>query len=170
MNRLKQLRNEFCLTTRDVESLLGFSNASISYYENESRNMNVSIIISFSALYQVTIDYLLSQSENGLFVFYNERRYLIDDVHFNKYKKQGLISYINGKRLIDLNKKLQLNNDINVADLLDKLEVVNTLNKSFDGKNLCNIKIPQDRFEVINKIIQLNDEKFDAVSKMINLF
>ena len=170
MNRLKELRNEFKYTVRDVEELTGYSNASISFYETESRNMNASIMLTFANLYHVTVDYLLNNSPLGVYVYYktNEQQYMLDEYHFKKYLKDGFITYLNNKRYIDLNKKMQLDNSLDVSVLLNRFLEKEQLESLVDGDS-CNLKVPVSRFDVIEKIIRLDDEKLEAIRNMLKV-
>ena len=61
-NRLKELRNEKCLTTRELAEIYGVSHASISRAETGDRNLNEDDIAFFTKFFNVSADYLLGIS------------------------------------------------------------------------------------------------------------
>lgn len=61
-NRLKQLRNEKNLTTRELAEIYGVSHASISRAETGDRNLNEQDIAFFTKFFNVSADYLLGIS------------------------------------------------------------------------------------------------------------
>ena len=63
MNRIKELREERQLTTRALEDKIGMHHAVISNYENEKRDMPTNALKTFSKFFEVSIDYLLYNSE-----------------------------------------------------------------------------------------------------------
>lgn len=171
MNRLKQLRNELGYTVRNIEKITKINNVSVSFYENESRKLNADVLLIFANLYHVTTDYILCNSDIGIYVYYidDTNRYILGENDFNRYLKEGLIFYKDRKRYIDLNKKMQLDNDINVALLLDIYERSSELKSFLIDKENCTITIPYKKYDVIEKIIKLDDTKFEAVKNMIKI-
>ena len=63
-NRLKELRNEKGLTTRELAEIYGVSHASISRAETGDRNLNEDDIAFFTKFFNVSADYLLGISNN----------------------------------------------------------------------------------------------------------
>ena len=61
-NRLKELRNEKGLTTRELAEIYGVSHASISRAETGDRNLNEDDIAFFTKFFNVSADYLLGIS------------------------------------------------------------------------------------------------------------
>lgn len=62
-NRLKELRNEKKLTTRELANIYGVSHASISRAENGERSLTESDIQFFTKFFGVSADYLLGLSD-----------------------------------------------------------------------------------------------------------
>ena len=63
LNRLKALRNEKGLTTRELAEIYGVSHASISRAETGDRNLNEDDIAFFTKFFDVSADYLLGLSD-----------------------------------------------------------------------------------------------------------
>lgn len=125
----------------------------------------------FSDIYHVSIDYILFNSDNGIFVYYepDNHKYVLSKNDLNKYLNDGIIYYKNQKRFIDLNKKLELNNEISASALLNIANEVDKVNRLFDKANNCKMNIPLDKVETVSKLIALNDEKFDIIKNMIKV-
>lgn len=56
--RLKELREEKGLTTLQLGKELGFSNASISRWENGERIPNIKVLVEIAKFFKVSTDYL----------------------------------------------------------------------------------------------------------------
>lgn len=170
MNRLKELRNEYNLTIRALEKLTGIGSTAISLYESESRDFNTNVLKIFSDFFCVTINYLLHHRDDGVFVYYehDDKVYQLDDAVFKQYKNDGFIYYKNYKRYLDINKILEIKKETNVSELLKYISDYDLLQKE-SNQNDAMIGIPMDRIGIIEKIIKLDDSKFNAVKSMIEL-
>ena len=84
MNRLNELREERDLTVRKVDELTGINYMTLNNYENEVRDMSTKVIKQLASFYEVSIDYLLNNSDYFLYVNYSniEKKYII---HKNMY-------------------------------------------------------------------------------------
>ena len=107
---MKKARENADLTQKQVESITGISNATISNYENDVSNPNPETLKILAKLYQVSVDYLLDYHkptnevtqkdlEDIQFAFYGEPRPLTDE------DKKNLIKMINLMREIDKDRK-----------------------------------------------------------------
>lgn len=56
--RLKELREERGLSTFQLGKEVGFSNASISRWENEDRVPNIEVLVALAKYFNVSTDYL----------------------------------------------------------------------------------------------------------------
>lgn len=65
-NRLKQLRLSKSLTQQQLADILKLSKANISKYESNSVEPNIETLKLLSSMFNVSIDYLLGQTEKPL--------------------------------------------------------------------------------------------------------
>ena len=72
MNKIKFLREERGLTVRALGPKVGMNPVSITYYENEKRDMSTKVIKTLSSFFEVTTDYLLCVSNYCLYTNYKE--------------------------------------------------------------------------------------------------
>ena len=155
MNRLKELREERDLTVRKVDELTGINYMTLNNYENEVRDMSTKVIKQLASFYEVSIDYLLNNSNYFLYVNYRniEKKYIIQKNMYELLLKKGLISFSDNKRFVDLNKLLGLDEskdaNILIQDIYNSLR--NTLKKPLKG-NL--IEINELLLERINDTIK----------------
>jgi len=61
-SRIKQLRKAQKMTQEDLGKVLGVTKASISGYENETREPDIKTLLKLSDYFQVTVDYLLAKN------------------------------------------------------------------------------------------------------------
>ena len=57
--KLKELREENCLTQVEVAKYLNVRQNTYSQYESEKRQLPIEVLISLSKLYKVSTDYIL---------------------------------------------------------------------------------------------------------------
>ncbi len=70
MNRLKKLRTNADLTLRVLEKYLGIPNATLSLIENGKQPMREIHVQKLTAFFDVTSDYLLGYSTNGIGIYF----------------------------------------------------------------------------------------------------
>ncbi|MGN0538970.1 MAG: helix-turn-helix domain-containing protein [Candidatus Fimenecus sp.] len=63
-DRLKNLREDADLFQKDLAELLNCSQVCYSLYENGKRDIPTEVLITLSNYYNVSIDYLLGQTNN----------------------------------------------------------------------------------------------------------
>lgn len=63
-NRLRDLREDSDLLQKDVANILNCSQVCYSYYENGMRDIPTQVLITLSNHYDVSIDYILCQTDN----------------------------------------------------------------------------------------------------------
>lgn len=170
MNKIKFLREELNLTTREVSALFSLSSSVISKYENEVRDLNTSVTKRLADYFHVTIDYLLCHNDLGLYVYYenSDIKFVITESDYLIYKNAGLIHYKENKRYINANKKLNLPASYDLSKLIDTLASYDDLD-GFIENDLINLPVPLNRSTAIKKIITLNDEKFTVIEKMLDI-
>lgn len=61
--RIRELRKQRKLTMKELGSLLGFSEVTVSQYETEKRQPNIEALIKFSNFFGVTVGYLLGAED-----------------------------------------------------------------------------------------------------------
>ena len=62
-NRLRDLREDADLLQKDIANLLNCSQVCYSYYENGLRDIPTQVLITLSNYYNVSIDYILCQTD-----------------------------------------------------------------------------------------------------------
>lgn len=65
-SKIKLLRNERNMTQPDLATALGVTVRTIAYYENDERQPKKELIIKLCKIFDVSTDYLLSESESFL--------------------------------------------------------------------------------------------------------
>ena len=136
MNRLKELREERGLTVRSLESLLGINHSTITTYENETRDLNTNALKKFASFFEVTIDYLLCYSGYYVFVNYYDLMFKVNEDDYKKLYNDGVIYFNEGKRFVNLNKLIGLDNDNNLSGLIVDLYKVKRFDRLFDDGDL----------------------------------
>lgn len=63
-NRLRDLREDGDLLQKDIANILNCSQVCYSYYENGMRDIPTQVLITLSNFYNVSIDYILCQTDN----------------------------------------------------------------------------------------------------------
>lgn len=80
-----------------------------------------------------------------------------------------MIYYKDNKRYLDINKKLNISNHINLSDLFEFLEEKNNMDSLFVDEETINMQIPIKRIKSVEKFIKLDDEKFKIMKRMLDL-
>ena len=113
MNNLKFLRNEYNLSLMAVEIKTGIKANTYSRYENEQRQMSYDILKLLAAFYEVSIDFLLCNSEYAIYATdkITNVKYSLNIGIYTLLKKQGCIYYCNNCRYID---KIKIPKEINI--------------------------------------------------------
>ncbi len=62
-NRLRDLREDSDLFQKNIADLLNCSQVCYSYYENGMRDIPTQVLITLSDYYNVSIDYILCQTD-----------------------------------------------------------------------------------------------------------
>ncbi|MBU1143182.1 MAG: helix-turn-helix domain-containing protein [Firmicutes bacterium] len=170
MNKIKFLRQELNLTTRQISAVFSLADSTISQYENETRDINTSMLRKLSEFFHVTIDYLLCNDDLGLYVYYenSNTRFILTEDDYLKYKTSGLIYYIDSKRFININKKIGIDGSQNLSKLFELLSDYETVDR-YILDNTINLPVPLKRVDEVKKIIVLDDDKFNIIKQMITV-
>lgn len=60
--RLKQLRKEYGYLQKDIAEYLNISKSAYGYYEQGRNEMDIGTLVKLSALYKISVDYLLCKT------------------------------------------------------------------------------------------------------------
>ena len=101
MNRLKELCEEFAMTTYDFQDL-GYSKNIISNIQCGRSFVDEEKLVALSNLFQVTTDYFLGLTNEGIYVDVLGQKCSLSKEKFLLYKSMNKITYINKKRTLDI--------------------------------------------------------------------
>ena len=111
-NNLAKLRKEFKLTQNDLANLLNTTSTNIGYYEQEKRDFSTKLLFTLSDLFQVSIDYLLANSNKGIKIYYDGDvvlEFIISDEMLDELLKRNVVYYLNDSLLL---KQIQVLQDL----------------------------------------------------------
>ena len=103
MLRLKELLDEFNYSQYDMESKFGVSRNVIANIKNERCLIDHVKLVNLCKIFQVTLEYFLGESNDGLYINVLGNKYLLSKEKFLLYKSVNKIIYINGIRTLDVN-------------------------------------------------------------------
>ena len=112
MLRLKELLDEFNYSQYDMESKFGVSRNVIANIKNERCLIDHVKLVNLCKIFQVTLEYFLGESNDGLYINVLGNKYLLSKEKFLLYKSVNKIIYVDGIRTLDVNS-------------LDDIELVN---------------------------------------------
>ena len=95
--RLKELRKERGLTQNEIAKMLSISQMSYSYYERGLREPEIALLIKFSEVFNVSVDYLLENENERLEKLTEDERRVI-----NKYRKLNKLNKAKAEERIDV--------------------------------------------------------------------
>ncbi len=101
MNRLKELCEEFKLSIYDFKEL-GYSKNIITNIQNNRSSIDAEKLIKLCDFFQVTIDYFLCKTNEGIYVDVLGHRYVLSKEKFLLYREMGKIIYMDKKRVLDV--------------------------------------------------------------------
>lgn len=101
MNRLKELCEEFDLSIYDFKEL-GYSKNIITNIQNNRSSIDAEKLIKLCDFFQVTTDYFLCLTNDGLYVDALGKKYCLSKEKFLLYKSLNKIIYVDGKRTLDI--------------------------------------------------------------------
>lgn len=109
MNRIKELRAERNLSLRDFSDIIKIPRSTISLYELGTRDIKFESLKKLCDFFEVTSDYLLGFSEEGIYVHYQEKMYSLNRSYFLRYKKLGFLKLDNNIRILLLPNNYDIN-------------------------------------------------------------
>ena len=102
MNRFKELSKEFGYKQKDYLDIANISIDVINNISNNRSSIDDIKLIKLCELFQVTTDYFLCLSNEGLYVNVLGKRYLLSKEKFLLYKSVNKIIYLEGVRTLDI--------------------------------------------------------------------
>ena len=164
MNRIKELRSEKGLTTRDLASIMGWTATAVSYYENKKRDLNTDALIQLAKYFEVTCDYLLGISTYCLFVLYEKGNFYIkiNDEDYKKLKERKVI-YFNdkGNRCIDFNTLVGVSGDPDLSFMIQEVIRNKKIDLLFDKAESNNKSISIKKLQSV--LGDIDDYDFDLI-------
>ena len=102
MLRLKELLDEFNYSQYDMESKFGVSRNVIANIKNERCLIDHVKLVNLCKIFQVTLEYFLGESNDGLYINVLGNKYLLSKEKFLLYKSVNKIIYVEGVRTLDI--------------------------------------------------------------------
>lgn len=102
MNRFKELSKEFGFKQKDYADKANISIDVINNISNNRSTIDDVKLIKLCELFQVTTDYFLCLSNEGIYVNILGNKYLLSKEKFLLYKSVNKIIYVNGVRTLDV--------------------------------------------------------------------
>lgn len=102
MNRFKELSKEFGYKQKDYLDIANISIDVINNISNNRSSIDDVKLIKLCELFQVTTDYFLCLSNEGIYVEVLGKRYLLSKEKFLLYKSVNKIIYVEGVRTLDI--------------------------------------------------------------------
>lgn len=102
MLRLKELLDEFNYSQYDMESKFGVSRNVIANIKNERCLIDHVKLVDLCKIFQVTLEYFLGESNDGLYINILGNKYLLSKEKFLLYKSVNKIIYVEGVRTLDI--------------------------------------------------------------------
>lgn len=96
--RIRKLRKDNSLTMDELAAKLTVAKSSVSMWENNGTVPRPEILIQLSALYNVSIDYLLGNEQKGIVMFYQDE--------YENFKKEMLAANEKGRFFLMSNEEL----------------------------------------------------------------
>lgn len=111
MHRLKELRIKNQIEQKELAKAIGFSQQTISLYENYHREPNIETLKLLANYFNVSIDYLLGETEIDM--RYNEENDYLNSLKANLSENGYDLSNRSAEDLIKIiNKALELSEEI----------------------------------------------------------
>lgn len=151
MNRMRELREERKLTTRDIGDALDISHSSISLYELEKREPSIGVAKKLASFFEVSIDYLLCHSSYCIYALYKEGNFYfgIRDDYYRELKEKKYIYFDNNNhRCIDINSLIGVSKSNNILGIFEEFTRINKAEALFEKG-----KASEDEINALNNDI-----------------
>lgn len=123
MNRLKELANEFNMSSYDFQKEMNISRNIIFNIYNNRTTFDIEKLNTFCEYFQVTADYFLCKSNEGIYVDVLGHRYVLSKEKFLLYREMGKITYTDKKRTLavkSLDEIKFVNNKVPCIELIEE--------------------------------------------------
>lgn len=102
MNRLEELSKEFGYKQKDYDELIGLSRNIIINIQSQRTGFDSEKLCLLCDLLQVTTDYFLCRSNEGIIVEALGKKYILSKEKFLLYRQANKISYPNNIRTLNI--------------------------------------------------------------------
>jgi transcriptional regulator with XRE-family HTH domain len=147
MNRIKKLRTELKVTTRELAEYLGLAKSAISYLENETRPLRQVHIEKLTNFFRVTSDYLLGKSDYGYIVSSPD---LLDDYILTEEEYLNNIDNIS-VIVRDSNNCARFS----VVDYMNSKITLSSLDTNFFVERIFKVPYKENKKEIRNELFDL---------------
>lgn len=123
-NRLRELADEFNLSSYDFQEILGYSRNIISNLYTNRTNIDDEKLIAFCNYFQVSLEYFLCLSNDGIYVDVLGQKCSLTKEKFLLYKSMGKIIYHDKKRTLDIHSLDEIkfvNSKVPSVELIDEI-------------------------------------------------
>ena len=128
MNKLKELRAERNLTVRGLEDKTGIKFTTYSRYKSEERDMSTLVLKKLSRFFEVTIDYMLCNTNYCVYAKYKEGNFMfgIRADYYNELKTKKYIYFDNNdNRCIDINSLVGVDKSNDILGIFEEFTRIN---------------------------------------------
>lgn len=157
-NRIKELRLERNLSTRDLADIMNWSPMTINHYEKCRRDLSTESLVKLARFFEVTCDYLLGVSTCSLFILY-EKSHLFIKINEDDYLKIKSLGYIyyndNDDRCVDFNKMANVDESIELGFVIVESTRNIKIDSLFDNSKSNNKSISIEKLNTILGDIQV---------------
>jgi len=164
-NRIKELRLERNLSTRDLADIMNWSPMTINHYEKGRRDLSTESLVKLARFFEVTCDYLLGVSTCSLFVLYEKSHLFIkiNEDDYLKIKSTGYIYYNEtNDRCVDFNKLVDVDESIDLGFMIVESARNKKIDSLFDNSKSNNKSISIKKLNtVLGDIMVVNYELID---------
>ena len=144
VNKLKELRAERGLTVRGLEDKTGIKFTTYSRYESEERDMSTLVLKKLSRFFEVTIDYMLCNTNYCVFAKYKEGNFMFS-IRADYYDELKTLNFIyfdnNNNRCIDINSLVGISNTNNIIGLFEEFIRMKKLDALFEKRYITDEEI-----------------------------
>lgn len=168
MNKLKELRAERNLTVRGLEDKTGIKFTTYSRYESEERDMSTLVLKKLSRFFEVTIDYMLCNTNYCVFARYKEGNFMfsIRADYYNELKTKKYIYFDNNdNRCIDINSLIGVGKTNNVLGIFEEFVRMKKMDALFDKRYVTDKDIEDLDDEILE--IELTRDLVEKIKEAI---
>ena len=137
MNKLKELRAERNLTVRGLEDKTGIKFTTYSRYESEERDMSTLVLKKLSRFFEVTIDYMLCNTNYCIYAKYKEGNFMFS-IRADYYEELKAKKYIyfdnNDNRCIDINSLIGVAKTNNILGIIEEFVRMKKIDALFEKR------------------------------------